>query len=74
MLAIQFKLTECACAVRVPVSAIVIGEFVALLVTVTVPEALPAAAGVKVTLNGDVCPGDRDPEGRGNLLGTEIFS
>jgi hypothetical protein len=36
---------------------IVVGEPVALLVTVTVPLALPAAVGVKITLNVRFCPG-----------------
>ena len=45
LLAVQLKLTKCGCATPVPLSAIVAGEFVALLFTVTLPEALPAAAG-----------------------------
>jgi hypothetical protein len=35
------------------------GEFVALLVTVTLPVTLPVAAGTKVTLKVAVCPGVR---------------
>jgi hypothetical protein len=35
----------------VPESAIVVGETVALLVTVTVPLAAPADVGLKTTLN-----------------------
>lgn len=45
----------CACA-PVPLSAIVAGEFVALLVTVTLPERLAAVAGANVTLNVMDCP------------------
>jgi hypothetical protein len=37
----------------------VVGEFVALLVAVTLPVALPVAAGAKVTFKVAVCPGVR---------------
>jgi hypothetical protein len=39
------------------------GEFVALLETLTMPVALPALLGAKVTFNVAVCPGVRiNPE------------
>jgi hypothetical protein len=59
VLAVQLKLTECACATPVPVRVIVAGEFEALLVTLTLPVALPTTAGAKVTLTLAVCPGDK---------------
>ena len=37
----------------------VVGEFVALLVAVTLPVTLPVAAGAKVTFKVVVCPGVR---------------
>ena len=40
----------------VPESAIVVGEFVALLVTVTLPLALPAVVGSNTTENDVLCP------------------
>jgi hypothetical protein len=43
----------------VPESAIVSGEFVALLATATLPVALPEADGVKVAVKVVVCPGVR---------------
>ena len=52
VLAVQFSVTLCvAGCTPVPDNEIVFGEPVALLVTVTVPELLPAADGPKVTLN-----------------------
>ena len=51
VLAVHESVTECCTGCTpVPVVVIVIGELVALLATLTVPEALPAAAGVNVTL------------------------
>src|SRR5579859_1940395 len=55
----QLRLTECACATPVPVRVFVAGEFQALLVTLTLPVALPTTAGAKVTLTLAVCPGDK---------------
>jgi hypothetical protein len=46
----------CAVAVPVPESDIVAGVLVALLVTVTVAEKLPAAFGLKLTLTGTLWP------------------
>jgi hypothetical protein len=52
----QLKKTECVTGARpVPESATVNGEFVALLVTMMLPVALPAVAGLSVPL----CPGER---------------
>ena len=45
----------CACT-PVPLNAIVAGEFVAVLVMVTLPERLAAVAGSNVTLNEVDCP------------------
>ena len=58
VLAVQDKATVCvlACA-PVPDKVIVAGEPVALLVTVTLPLAPPAALGAKMTLNVMVCDG-----------------
>lgn len=42
-----------------PLRAIVEGEFVALLTTVTLPERLPAEVGAKVTLKDVDCPAAR---------------
>ncbi len=42
-----------------PLSEIVAGELVALLVTVTLPERLPAVAGVNDTLKEVDCPAER---------------
>ena len=41
-----------------PVNAILAGEFVALLETLTLPVALPALLGAKVTFNVAVCPAE----------------
>jgi len=41
----------------VPESEMVSGEFVALLATIILPVALPAAAGAKVAVRVAVCPG-----------------
>lgn len=46
-------------AVPAPDSEIVAGEFVALLVTVTVPGKLPEARGENVASSVADCPGDR---------------
>lgn len=43
----------------VPAKAIVNGEFVALLATVTLPERLPAEAGANVTVKEVDCPAAR---------------
>lgn len=58
VLAFQLNDTVCelVCA-PVPDSMIVAGDPLALLVTVTVPVALPAAVGLKTTLNVRVCVG-----------------
>ena len=48
----------CAC-VPFPEKEMVVGEFVALLVTVTLPGKLPAAAGVNAASNVADCPGAR---------------
>ena len=40
-----------------PPTEMVAGEFVALLVTLTLPATAPAVFGAKVTLNVEVCPG-----------------
>lgn len=59
-LAVQFSVTECETGwTPVPVREIVLGEFVALLVTVTLPVALPVAAGANVTFKVAVWPGVR---------------
>jgi hypothetical protein len=46
-----------AIAVTVADNAIVAGEFVALLVMVTVPAAAPTEVAAKVTVTGVLCPG-----------------
>lgn len=58
VLALQDSATvwELACA-PVPDRAIVAGEPVALLLTVTVPVTLPAAVGLKITLKVRLCAG-----------------
>lgn len=57
MLEFQLRVTAGA-AVPVPVSDTVVGEFEALLVMVTLePVTPPVAAGAKVTLKANVCPG-----------------
>ena len=43
----------------VPLKETVGGELVALLTALTLPEALPAAAGANTTLNEAVCPADK---------------
>jgi hypothetical protein len=59
-LAIQDREAECTTAVTpVPESVTLAGEFVALLVTVTLPVTLPVAAGANVTVNVAVCPADK---------------
>ena len=50
VLAVQERATD-AGATPVPESEIVAGEFVALLVTVTVPVAAPGVAGSKATVS-----------------------
>jgi hypothetical protein len=58
VLAFQDSATVCelTCA-PVPERAIVVGEPIALLVTVTAPATLPAAVGLKITLNVSCCVG-----------------
>jgi hypothetical protein len=57
VLATHEKATECCMGCTpVPERAIVVGEFAALLVRVTLPAALPLAAGVKVAFNVALCP------------------
>jgi hypothetical protein len=54
------KATECCTGcTAVPAREIASGEFVALLVTVTVPVTFPVAAGAKVTFSVAVCPAVR---------------
>jgi hypothetical protein len=50
---------EFACVVPVPVRGIVAGEFVALLVTTTLPVTLPEPVGAKVTFKVAVFPAAR---------------
>lgn len=61
VLAVQAKSIawEAAVADPLPDAEIVAGEFVALLVTVTVPEKLPDATGRKVSSRVADCPGAR---------------
>lgn len=47
-------------AVAVPERATTSGEFAALLVTVTLPERFPAAAGANETLKEVDCPAERE--------------
>jgi hypothetical protein len=57
VLAVHERLTECATVcVPVPETEMLIGEFVALLVTVTVPETAAVDAGVNLTVSAAVCP------------------
>ena len=59
VLADQLSATLCvAGCTPLPDSEIVDGDPVALLVTVTLPEALPAADGSKITLNVRLCVGE----------------
>src|ERR1700685_779051 len=52
VLAVHERLTECCGGgVPLPVKVSTVGEFEALLVNETLPEAAPVAAGVKVTVN-----------------------
>lgn len=58
--AAQLNDTECVVwATPVPDNMMTIGEFVALLVTVILPVALPAAAGSNVAVKAAVCPFER---------------
>src|ERR1019366_932311 len=58
VLGVQDRRTECATAATpAPERLILSGEFVAVLVTVTLPVTLPVAAGVNVTFKVAVCPG-----------------
>ena len=43
-----------------PVSAILVGELTALLITDTAPDVVPATVGAKRTLNVEDCPGARE--------------
>jgi len=52
-------ITEICGCTPVPVTVIVAGELVAVLVTVTLPEKLLVAVGAKVTLNEADCPAER---------------
>ena len=52
-------LTEICGCMPVPPSAIVVGEFVALLTTLRLPVALPAVAGAKLTVRVKLCPAAR---------------
>jgi len=52
----RFTVCEVTCA-PVPESEIVVGDPVALLVTVIVPFNVPVVAGPKITLNVRFCPG-----------------
>lgn len=53
VLAVQLRAIECDS----PVSVIVAGELLALLVTATLPAAAPADVGVRLTVNVADCPG-----------------
>jgi hypothetical protein len=60
VLGVQLRATDgLAVCTPAPDRAIVAGEFVALLATVTLPGKLPAAVGVNVASNVAVCPGVR---------------
>lgn len=56
LLAAQLNATECVVLLtQVPVSAAEFGEFVALLISVTVPLTLPVAFGLNATFSSAVC-------------------
>lgn len=57
VLASQLNATVYVAETPVPLSAIVVGEFVALLVIVTLPVICAALVGAKVTSSVAVCPG-----------------
>lgn len=61
MLGVQDKATEAetAWAALLPESEIVLGEFAALLTTVTLPLKFPAASGANVESRFADCPGDK---------------
>jgi len=60
VLGVQFKVTEwLTAAAPDPESEMARGEFVALLVTVMLPERLPVVVGAKVTLKEVDCPATR---------------
>ena len=57
-LGVQFRFTEWLVGeLPDPDTAMVSGEFVALLLTVTFPDKLPVVVGEKTTLNEVACPG-----------------
>ena len=59
MLVVQLNVTEWLVCTPIPESVMVLGEPDAVLVTVTEPLSLPAAPGLKITLNVILCPGLR---------------
>jgi len=58
-LAVQDNPTDVAAATPVPETAMLVGEFVALLDIFTVPVTAPAAAGSNATVKVAVCEGSR---------------
>jgi hypothetical protein len=70
VLAFQLRVAECAGVVTpVPETGIEIGEFVALLAMVIVPEKAAAVAGVNTTPSVTACPGATlDPESAEEVL------
>jgi len=52
-------ITEICGCTPVPVSEIVAGEFVAVLLIMMLPDAAPRAVGAKLTPNARVCPAAR---------------
>ena len=60
MLVFHVKLAECGVGCTpAPDSAILAGEFVALLTALALPVELPVAAGLKITLKPVLCPAAR---------------
>jgi hypothetical protein len=56
VLAFQDRLTLCCGVVPIPVSDSTVVELEALLVNDSVPEDVPPAVGLKVTLKDELCP------------------
>ena len=63
MLAVQLRLTEWEACAPEPESEIERGEFVAVLMTDTLPVALPVAVGANRMLKLAACPGDNKTGG-----------
>src|ERR1700686_3689592 len=56
-LVVQVKVAECSTdCIPEPVSEIIVDGFSSLLLMVTLPDALPRAAGVNVAFSVAVCP------------------